>query len=201
MDEAYLQKLVIISENRDLKNKDDIKIVFTPLHGTANKFVRKGLEALQYKNVYVVKEQEQPDPDFSTVKAPIRRSTPHLNWPSATAGMWMPIHWHRSGCGSSGIAVKNERGEYQVLTGNQTGALLLHYLLSQKQKKGTLPQNGVMLKTIVTSDLGKEIASSFGVETVEVLRLDLNLSRKKFRNIILRENINFFLAMKRATVI
>lgn len=171
VDEAYLQKLVIISENRDLKNKDDIKIVFTPLHGTANKFVRKGLEALQYKNVYVVKEQEQPDPDFSTVKSPN---------PEEHAAFELAIRYGRDvdadlligtdpDADRLGIAVKNERGEYQVLTGNQTGALLLHYLLSQKQKKGTLPQNGVMLKTIVTSDLGKEIASSFGVETVEVL--------------------------------
>ncbi len=171
VDEAYLQKLVTISENRDLKNKDDIKIVFTPLHGTANKFVRKGLEALQYKNVYVVKEQEQPDPDFSTVKSPN---------PEEHAAFELAIRYGRDvdadlligtdpDADRLGIAVKNERGEYQVLTGNQTGALLLHYLLSQKQKKGTLPQNGVMLKTIVTSDLGKEIASSFGVETVEVL--------------------------------
>ena len=171
VDEVYLQKLVTISENRDLKNKDDIKIVFTPLHGTANKFVRKGLEALQYKNVYVVKEQEQPDPDFSTVKSPN---------PEEHAAFELAIRYGRDvdadlligtdpDADRLGIAVKNERGEYQVLTGNQTGALLLHYLLSQKQKKGTLPQNGVMLKTIVTSDLGKEIASSFGVETVEVL--------------------------------
>lgn len=171
VDKAYLQKLMTISENRNLNNQGDIKIVFTPLHGTSNKFVKKGLEALKYKNVYVVKEQEEPDPDFSTVKSPN---------PEEHAAFELAIRYGKKvdadlligtdpDADRLGIAVKNDRGEYQVLTGNQTGALLLHYLLSQKQQKGTLPKNGVMLKTIVTSDLGKEIAASFGVKTVEVL--------------------------------
>ena len=68
-----------------------------------------------------------------------------------------------------GIAVKNEQGEYVVLTGNQTGALLLDYLLSQKQVKGTLPENGVVLKTIVTSEIGRAIADNYGLKTVDVL--------------------------------
>jgi phosphoglucomutase len=68
-----------------------------------------------------------------------------------------------------GIAVKNEEGEYTVLTGNQTGSLLLHYILTQKSEEGTLPDNGVVLKTIVTSELGREIAASFGIETIDVL--------------------------------
>lgn len=68
-----------------------------------------------------------------------------------------------------GIAVKNEDGEYVVLTGNQTGGLLLHYILSQKQQQGILPQNGVVLKTIVTSEFGRDIAASFGLPTIDTL--------------------------------
>ena len=68
-----------------------------------------------------------------------------------------------------GIAVPNEEGEYVVLTGNQTGALLLDYLLSQKKEKGTIPKNGVVLKTIVTSEIGRKIASAYQLETVDVL--------------------------------
>ncbi len=171
VDQAYLEKLVTISENPDPGNANDIKIVFTPLHGTANKPVRRGLEALNYKNVYVVREQEQPDPDFSTVKSPN---------PEEHAAFELAIREGKKvdadlligtdpDADRLGIAVKDDHNEYRVLTGNQTGALLLHYILSQKQQKGTLPDNGVMLKTIVTSDLGKEIATSFGVKTVEVL--------------------------------
>jgi phosphoglucomutase len=65
--------------------------------------------------------------------------------------------------------VKNEEGEYVVLTGNQTGSLLLHYILTQKKEKGTLPANGIVLKTIVTSELGRSIAASFGIDTIDVL--------------------------------
>lgn len=171
IDKPYLENLVAISENPETGKNSDIKVVFTPLHGTANKLVRRGLEALHYKNVYVVKEQESPDPSFSTVKSPN---------PEEHAAFELAIRDGKEigadlligtdpDADRLGIAVKDSEGEYRVLTGNQTGALLFHYILTQKQQKGTLPQNGVMLKTIVTSELGKEIASSFGVETVDVL--------------------------------
>lgn len=170
IDNAYTEKLVTISENA-LGSETDIKVVFTPLHGTANIPVRRGLAALGYQNVTVVKEQELPDPEFTTVKSPN---------PEENAAFELAIKEGNKidadlliatdpDADRLGIAVKNDEGEYVVLTGNQTGALLLHYILSEKKKKGTLPQNGVMLKTIVTSELGKEIADSFGVATVDVL--------------------------------
>lgn len=170
IDQAYIDKLFTISEN-NLGEKSDIKIVFTPLHGTANKPVRKALEALQYKHVFVVKEQEQPDPRFSTVTSPN---------PEEEAAFELAIK-KGSEVGADlliatdpdadrlGIAVPDTSGQYRILTGNQTGALFLHYILTEKLKKNTLPQNGVMLKTIVTSELGREIASFFGVETIDVL--------------------------------
>lgn len=170
IDRAYLDKLMTISEN-PMGKKSNIKIVFTPLHGTANKPVRRALEALNYERVFIVKEQEQPDPEFSTVKSPN---------PEEHAAFELAIEKGKEidadiliatdpDADRLGIAVKDSTGEYRVLTGNQTGALMLHYILEEKMKKNTLPKNGVMLKTIVTSELGKEIASYFGVSTVNVL--------------------------------
>lgn len=170
IDREYQDKLVTISEN-SLGQQSDIKVVFTPLHGTGNKPLRSGLKALGYEQVHIVKEQELPDSQFSTVKSPN---------PEEHAAFELAIRKGKEvgadlliatdpDADRLGIAVKNSEGEYQVLTGNQTGALLLHYILSEKSKKGTLPSNGVMLKTIVTSELGKEVASSFNIETVDVL--------------------------------
>ncbi|ULT58007.1 phospho-sugar mutase [Neobacillus drentensis] len=171
IDQAYIEKLKTISENPTLAEETDIKVVFTPLHGTANKLVRAGLAALGYKNVSVVKEQELPDAEFSTVKSPN---------PEEHAAFELAIRDGKKvgadiliatdpDADRLGIAVLNNEGEYIVLTGNQTGALLVDYLLSQKQAKGTLPENGVVLKTIVTSELGRRIASAFHLETVDVL--------------------------------
>jgi phosphoglucomutase len=171
IDEAYTEKLKTISENPQLAQESEIKIVFTPLHGTANKPVRAALASLGYENVTVVKEQELPDPQFSTVKSPN---------PEEHAAFQLAIReGKRVGAdlliGTDpdadrlGIAVLNPDGEYIVLTGNQTGALLLDYLLSQKQQKGTLPQNGIVFKTIVTSEIGRKIAADYGLKTEDVL--------------------------------
>jgi phosphoglucomutase len=171
IDQAYTEKLKTISENPGLAAETDIKIVFTPLHGTANKPVRAALTALDYQNVVVVKEQELPDPEFSTVKSPN---------PEEHAAFELAIReGKRVGAdlliGTDpdadrlGIAVPNPEGEYVVLTGNQTGALLLDYLLSQKKQKGTLPENGIVFKTIVTSEIGREIAAAYGLQTEDVL--------------------------------
>ncbi|MCM3567960.1 phospho-sugar mutase [Neobacillus mesonae] len=171
IDQVYIEKLKTISENPGLAKETDIKIVFTPLHGTANKPVRAALSALGYQNVTVVKEQELPDSNFSTVKSPN---------PEEHAAFELAIRDGKKvgadiliatdpDADRLGIAVKNHEGEYVVLTGNQTGALLLDYLLTQKTEKGTLPQNGVVLKTIVTSELGRMIASAYQLETIDVL--------------------------------
>ncbi|MFO1442710.1 phospho-sugar mutase [Bacillus sp. Bva_UNVM-123] len=171
IDDAYLKELVTISQNPSLGEEVDLTIVFSPLHGTANKPVRKALHALNYANVHVVSEQELPDPEFSTVKSPN---------PEEKSAFELAIKLGEEinadlliatdpDADRLGIAVKNQSNEYVLLTGNQTGALLLHYLLSQKKIKNELPRNGVMLKTIVTSELGRKIASSYGVETIDVL--------------------------------
>jgi phosphoglucomutase len=171
VDKAYQGKLLTISENPQIANEVDVTVVFTPLHGTGNKPARDGLGALGYKNVHVVAEQELPDPEFSTVKSPN---------PEEHAAFELAIRdGNRLGADvliatdpdadRLGIAVKNETGEYEVLTGNQTGALLMDYVLSQKSEKGTLPKNGIVFKTIVTSELGRKVASAFNIPTEDVL--------------------------------
>jgi phosphoglucomutase len=171
VDQAYIEKLKTISENPTIAEETDLKVVFTPLHGTANKPVRQALDALGYKNVTIVKEQELPDPEFSTVKSPN---------PEEHAAFELAIREGKEigadlliatdpDADRLGIAVLDNEGEYVVLTGNQTGALLLDYILSQKQQKGTLPKNGMVLKTIVTSEIGRKIAEAYQLESIDVL--------------------------------
>ncbi|TDL80898.1 phospho-sugar mutase [Peribacillus frigoritolerans] len=171
IDSAYTDKLVTISVNPELSKEVDLNIVFTPLHGTANKPVRRGFEALGYKNVTVVSEQELPDPNFSTVKSPNPEEHAAFEYAirdgkKTNADLLIATD---PDADRLGIAVKNLEGEYVVLTGNQTGAILLHYLLSQKKEKGILPDNGVVLKTIVTSEIGRDVAASFGLDTIDTL--------------------------------
>lgn len=173
MDETYVSKLKTISVHPELAEEigKDLKIVFTPLHGTSNKPVRKALDALGYTNVTIVKEQELPDGNFSTVKSPN---------PEEHAAFELAIGYGTKinadvlvatdpDADRLGVAVKNSNGEYTVLTGNQTGAILLDYLLSQKKEKGILPANGIVLKTIVTSEIGRSIAKAYGLETIDTL--------------------------------
>lgn len=171
LDQAYNTQLLTVPENPQLAQEVDVKLVFTPLHGTANKSVRRALQDLGYQNVHIVKEQELPDANFSTVKSPN---------PEEHAAFEMAIKVGQEvdadllvatdpDADRLGIAVKNDKGEYVVLTGNQTGALFLDYLLSQKQAQGTIPANGVVLKTIVTSEIGRAIADTYGLATIDVL--------------------------------
>lgn len=173
VDRAYIAKLETIAQQPDLIENmaGDLQIVYTPLHGTGHQLVREGLATLGFQNVHVVAEQADPDPEFSTVKSPNPEEHAAFEW----AIQYGKNH-HADillatdpDADRVGLAVKNTEGEYTVLNGNQTGALLLHYLLSQKQKQGYLPQNGVVLKTIVTSELGRRIAEDFGVTTVDTL--------------------------------
>ncbi|MCY8351070.1 phospho-sugar mutase [Bacillus haynesii] len=171
IDQAYLDKLTSISVNPDLAKETEVKVIFTPLHGTANKSVRRGLKVLGYEHVTVVPEQELPDPDFSTVSSPNPEEHAAFEYAirlGEEKGADILIGTDPD-ADRLGVAVKDQEGRYVVLTGNQTGALLLHYLLSQKQQKGTLPDNGVVLKTIVTSEMGRDIAASFGLDTIDTL--------------------------------
>ncbi len=165
IDNAYLDSLAAIRLNK--KVQKDLRIVFTPLHGTAMHHVRKGLNAAGFYNVTLVKEQMYPDPDFPTVESPN---------PEEHAAFELAIQYGEEAdadillatdpdADRLGVAVKNSSGEYVVLTGNQLGALMIHYLL----KQNNLPRNGAVIKTIVTSELGKAITSDFSVRTLDTL--------------------------------
>jgi phosphoglucomutase len=173
IDDAYNEELKSILVQPDLLKEagKDVKIVFTPLHGTANISVRRVLSEVGFPHVTVVAEQELPDPQFSTVTSPN---------PEEHAAFALAIEYgEKEGADlllatdpdadRVGLAVKNNEGKYIVLTGNQTGALLLDYILSQKEKQGTLPANGIVMKTIVTSELGRTIAEHYGITALDTL--------------------------------
>lgn len=173
VDDAYAAELnnVIINKEMVKEVGKDLKIVFTPLHGTSNISVRRGLEEVGFTDVTVVKEQELPDPNFSTVKSPNPEEHAAFGYAirdGEKVGADVLIATDPD-ADRLGVAVRNHDGEFQVLTGNQTGALMLDYLLSQKKENGTLPENGVVLKTIVTSEIGRTIAKAYGLDTVDTL--------------------------------
>ncbi|MDF9475224.1 phospho-sugar mutase [Bacillus cereus] len=173
VDDAYAAELNNIIINKEMVQKvgKDLKIVFTPLHGTSNLSVRRGLAEVGFTDVTVVKEQELPDPNFSTVKSPNPEEHAAFEYAirdGEKVGADVLIATDPD-ADRLGVAVRNHDGEFQVLTGNQTGALMLDYLLSQKKENGTLPENGVVLKTIVTSEIGRTIAKAYGLDTVDTL--------------------------------
>ncbi|MGN7892742.1 phospho-sugar mutase [Bacillus sp. 22475] len=173
VDDAYAAELnnVIINKEMVQKVGKDLKIVFTPLHGTSNISVRRGLKEVGFTDVTVVKEQELPDPNFSTVKSPNPEEHAAFEYAirdGEKVGADVLIATDPD-ADRLGVAVRNHNGEFQVLTGNQTGALMLDYLLSQKKENGTLPENGFVLKTIVTSEIGRTIAKAYGLDTIDTL--------------------------------
>lgn len=146
----------------------DLKVIYTPIHGSGNVPVRRVLDDLGYKNVTVVAEQEQPDGSFPTVSYPNPEERSVFN-----IAMEMPeardvdiIIGTDPDCDRVGVVGRNAEGEFVVFTGNQTGALLVDYFL--KTRTG-LPDNKVVIKTIVTSELGGIVAKSHGAEVVDVL--------------------------------
>lgn len=173
IDDIYISKLKTLTINPDIVEKlaDTFKIVYTPLHGTGNKPVRRILSEIGFKNVLVVKEQEHPDSAFSTVKSPNpeEKSAFEIAIELAKKEDVDLIIGTDPDCDRVGVVVRTANGEYVVLTGNQTGCLLVEYILSQKKAKGELPSNGFVVKTIVTTELSRAIADNYGVELIEVL--------------------------------
>jgi len=173
VDRAYQAQLQTIMVNRDViaEAAKSLNIVYTPLHGTGYQPVMEGMKNWGFKQVTVVKEQADPDPDFSSVKLPN---------PENYEAFTLAIEYGKKqqadillatdpDADRVGVVFKNHAGDYVALTGNQIGALLLYYLLTQKQEKNELPKNGVVLKTIVTSEMGRAIADSFGMTTIDTL--------------------------------
>lgn len=151
--------------------QEEIRVVFTPLHGTGNKPVRAALRAIGIEQVDVVAEQEQPDADFSTVKSPNPEEREAFTLALALAaerGADLIIGTDPD-ADRMGAAVKDANGQYVLLSGNQSGALIVYYLLEQMKRLGRLPNNGVVIKTIVTSEFGAKVAESFGMQVMNTL--------------------------------
>ena len=174
VDDAYmaeLKKQVIHMDAIQAEGKN-LKIVYTPLHGTGNIPARRILKELGFENVYVVKEQELPDGDFPTVSYPN---------PEAAEAFELGLKLAKEvdadlvlatdpDADRLGVRVKDKNGEYHDLTGNMSGCLPANYEISQRKAvNGSLPEDGALIKTIVTTNLADAIAKGYGVKLIEVL--------------------------------
>ena len=174
IDNAYMDVLEKLVLNKDVINKSgkDMKIVYTPLHGTGNIPVKTILKRLGFKNVYVVPEQELPDGNFSTVSYPnpedakaFELALKLANKVDADIVLATDPDADRLGV----YAKDSKTGEYMPFTGNMSGLLIAEYELSQKREKNLLPNNGALIKTIVSSNLADAIAKEYNVKLIEVL--------------------------------
>ena len=173
IDDKYVEELKKQIINKDVIEKygNGVKIVFTPLHGTGNKPVRRILDEIGFKNVYVVPEQELPDSQFSTVGYPNPEDIKafELSQKLAKEKDADLIMATDPDADRIGILVKNKQGEYVPLTGNMTGVLIADYIISQRIEKGTFPSNGALISTIVSTNMTSAIAKYYGVKFIEVL--------------------------------
>ena len=173
VDEAFLNAVQKISINPDViaSVADEFKLVYTPFHGTGLRPVTEILKRIGVKHVIVEPNQAKPDPAFPTVASPN---------PENPEGFAMAVELAKRENASMivgtdpdadrvGVVVRDAEGEYRVLTGNQTGALLCEYILSSKQEKGLLSPKSTIITTVVTSDIGRAIAAHYGVQVVDVL--------------------------------
>ena len=172
IDDGFIQNIKAQAVRpEEVKKAEDMVIVYTPLHGTGNKPVRRVLKEIGFKNVYVVPEQEMPDGNFSTVGYPN---------PEDPKAFTLAIELAKEknadivvgtdpDADRIGVVIKDADGNYDVLTGNMTGALLTEYVLNGRKEKGKLPDNAVVIKTIVTTEMVRAIAENYDAEIIEVL--------------------------------
>lgn len=172
VDNAYLEELKTVNIDKELiERNSDLNIVFSPLHGTATMIGTKALENAGFKNVTLEPDQAKPDPDFTTVKSP-NPEDPDAFELSIKLGKEIGAEVLIAtdpDADRLGMATRLDSGEYQVLTGNQIAALMVNYLLKAYEKQGSLPENGTILKSIVSSEMATVIAKDHGVDTVDVL--------------------------------
>ena len=173
IDNAYLDEVQKVSINKEMikNNGDKLKIIYTPIHGTGNKLVRAILDRIGIKNVKVVKEQELPDSEFSTVKSPNPENLEAFTLAIRDAKEYGADIIIGTDPDSDRVAVlaKDKSGNFEHLSGNETGNLLLYYILSSRKENNDLPSNAFMVKTVVTTELSRTIANSFNVDVKEVL--------------------------------
>ncbi|MER2175248.1 MAG: phospho-sugar mutase [Carnobacterium sp.] len=173
VDSEYLKNVKKVTVNPELVKEmsKEMKLVYTPLHGTGKMLGERALKNAGFESIYLVPEQAEADPDFSTVKSPNPEEPGAFEYAiklgkEIDADVLVATD---PDADRLGIAVKTAEGHYEVLTGNQIASLMLHYLLTAQKEAGTLPANGVVLKSIVSSELPTQIADSFNVKMVDVL--------------------------------
>ncbi len=174
IDDRYMEALKAQVKNQEAitEAQKEITIVYTPLHGTGNIPARRILRELGFENVHVVKEQELPDGDFPTVGYP-NPETPKAFELAVKLGKEIDADLLLAtdpDADRLGVYVRGEQaGTYHALTGNMSGSLLAEYELSQMKEAGTLPEDGALIKTIVTTNLVNDIAKAYGVQLIECL--------------------------------
>ena len=174
IDDRYMEELKKQSIHPEIIKEmaKDIKIVYTPLHGTGNLPVRRVLKELGFEHVYVVKEQELPDGNFPTVAYPNPESPKAFELAlklakEVDADIVLATD---PDADRLGVYCKDTKsGEYVTFTGNMSGMLIAEYILREKNAMGTMPKNPALVETIVTTDMAKAIAKAYGVALIEVL--------------------------------
>ena len=173
VDDAYIAAVKKLAVNPELTREmgRTLKIVYTPLHGSGNLPVRRVLREIGVENVFVVPEQELPDGNFPTVRVPNPEEKDAFNLAVAMQkklGADLCVGTDPD-CDRVGVACLTESGEVRLLTGNQIGCVLLHYILSQKKALGTLPKNAAAVKSIVSTEMARAICQDFDTELFDVL--------------------------------
>ncbi|MFK4165311.1 phospho-sugar mutase [Paenibacillus lautus] len=173
IDDLYTLAVAGVSQNPGIipEASSNYRIVFTPLHGTGNVPVRAVLKHLGFQHVDVVPEQELPDADFSTVQSPNpeEHAAFEIAIAQAKANAADLILGTDPDADRMGAVVQDDQGQYFILSGNQSGAIMVHYLLESMKNKGILPENGAIIKTIVTSEMGAAIAAAYGMTVFNTL--------------------------------
>ncbi len=170
---SYIEKVKNLTMRKDLvkEHAKDLKIIYTPIHGSGNIPVRRVLKELGYENVFVVKEQEMPNGDFPTAPYPNPEEPKVFELALKMAEDINPdiIFGTDPDCDRIGVVVKDKEGEYKVLTGNQIGVLLSNYILSSLSETNQLAKNAAIIKTIVTTDMVESVGKKYNVEVLDVL--------------------------------
>lgn len=173
LDEKFLETVKAQQINPDSVYAvgDTMKLVYTPFHGSGSRPVKEILKRIGFKNVLVVKEQDNEDGNFPTVKSPNPENAEgfYLAEKIAKENDVDLIIGTDPDCDRVGVLVCDKSGEYKALTGNQTGALLVEYILKARCESGKLPKDGVVIKTIVTTELAAEIAKAYKTECISLL--------------------------------
>ena len=179
IEDMYIDEILKLQINDVKKGKEEVKIVYSPLHGTGNHPVQKTLEEAGYKNVFVVPEQELANGNFPTVSSPN---------PEDPKAMTLAIEYAKRldadivlatdpDCDRVGLGVKDNKGDIVLLNGNMIGQLLLEYILSSLKKTNKLPKDGAVISTIVSTRLAKKIAEEYNIKYLDTLTGFKNIAK------------------------